>query len=214
MCLLHAADVDLDPFSKEAIKQANPALGKFQVTHEVMDMAEAARRMPSREAEFRNLILNQRVEASSPFVTPSVWQDNAEEPDSLGAIYGGLDLSETNDLTALVLVSPQQGQLHVKPVFWLPEEGIEERARKDRVPYDLWAKQGHLNTTPGRSVEYAFVADYIVGLFDKYEIRRGATGDDAWGRDAGSLIWHSVLCALAERAGLASVPARKRLICS
>lgn len=168
---LYTADEAADPFSEETIRQANPAFGDFQNAKEVLDMAEAARRMPAREADYRNLILNQRVEATNPAVTKSVWEENGGEPDGWGRVYGGLDLSEVNDLTALILVSPVGGTIGVRPYFWLPEEGLEERARKDRVPYDLWAERGFLRTTPGRSVEYRHVARFIADLFRTEDIR-------------------------------------------
>lgn len=169
---LYTAPEDADPFEEETIRLANPAFGDFQNAREILDMAEAARRMPSREAEYRNLILNQRVEASSPFIVKSVWDANAGSPNEWGPVYAGLDLSETNDLTALVLGSPVGGVLNVKPVFWLPQEGLAERSRQDRVPYDVWAKQGFLKTTPGRSIEYSYVAEYVAGLFSEMDIRK------------------------------------------
>jgi len=169
---LYTAADDADPFSDEAIIQANPAFGDFQNAEEVRGMAENARRMPSREAEFRNLILNQRVEATAPFVTRSVWEANGASPDEWGPMYGGLDLSQTGDLTALVLVSPVKGIFSVRCTFWLPGEGLAERARQDRVPYDLWAQQGHLSTTPGRAVEYEYVAGEIVRMFKEHDIRK------------------------------------------
>ena len=69
-------------------------------------MAEDARRMPAREAAYRNLVLNQRIEASSPFVTPAQWRAcNGEPLDLRGRdVFAGLDLSETRDLTALVVI--------------------------------------------------------------------------------------------------------------
>ena len=170
--VLYTADEDADPFIEETIKQANPAFGDFQNAREILDMAEGARRMPAREAEYRNLILNQRVETQSPFVTKAVWDANADEPDEWGSVYAGLDLSETSDLTALVLVSPSGSKLSVRPHFWLPGEGLEERARQDRVPYDVWRDQGFLHTTPGRSIEYEFVARFVVRLFDQMDIRK------------------------------------------
>lgn len=172
---LWEANKEADPFDEETIKQANPAFGDFQNAQEVMDMAESARRMPSREAEYRNLILNQRVEASNPFVTKTVWDANGGKPQKPALVYGGLDLSETNDLTALVLVSQK---MDVRPIFWLPEDGIEERARQDRVPYDVWAKKGLIQLTPGRSVEYEYVARYITNLFQKHDVRKIAF--DRW----------------------------------
>lgn len=169
---LYVADEHADPFAVETIKQANPAFNDFLNAQEIMRQAEMAKRMPSQEALYRNYTLNQRVEASAPFVTKSVWQANGGEPEGWGAVYGGLDLSETNDLTALVLVSPRNGLLNVKPSFWIPGEGLAERSRKDRVPYDVWKEGGHIFASPGRSVEYEHVAEHIAGLFDRHDIRR------------------------------------------
>lgn len=178
---IYDAPKDGDPFLDRTIKKANPAFGDFQNADEVRAMAADAKRMPSREAEYRNLILNQRVEASSPFVTASVWQacGGAVLDDFDGLpVYGGLDLSEVNDLTALVLVAPVGGVWNVKPTFWLPEDGIAERSRGDRVPYDLWASQGHLTLTPGASIDYEYVADHLRSLFEQLDIRQIAF--DRW----------------------------------
>jgi phage terminase large subunit-like protein len=169
---LYTADPDADPFDVETIRQANPAFDLFMNQEEILAMAEDARRMPSREAEYRNLILNQRVEASSPFVTKSIWDANGSQPTRRGDLYGGLDLSETGDLTALVLVSPDRTHLNAYCTFWLPEEGLAERSRQDRVPYDVWHKQGHLEVTPGRAVEYEYVAKKLVALFETEAVRK------------------------------------------
>jgi phage terminase large subunit-like protein len=175
---VHSAEEEEKPFLVRTIKKANPAYGIFQNKDVLKKMADRARRMPSREAAYRNLILNQRVETSNPFVTRSVWQENAGQNEGWGVAYGGLDLSETNDLTALVLVSEANGCMNTECTFWLPGEGLEERSRADRVPYDMWAKQGYLKTTPGRSVEYSYVAKYLVEIFDKKRIRKIAF--DRW----------------------------------
>jgi phage terminase large subunit-like protein len=144
-------------------------------------MAEDARRMPSRQPEYENLVLNRRVEMSSPAFPRSVWMACAGNvvPSFDGLpVYGGLDLSETTDLTALVLVSPQESVWHVKPTFWLPAEGLRERARLDRVPYDTWQKQGFLETSPGKSVEYQWVAQYLRVVFQRCDVR--AIAFDRW----------------------------------
>lgn len=169
---LYTADEDADPFAAKTIRQANPAFGDFLNAKEILGQAEQARRMPSLEALYRNYTLNQRVEASSPFITKSVWDQNSAEPGAMGSVYGGLDLSETNDLTALILLSPDGTKMNVKPTFWLPAEGLAERARQDRVPYDLWHEQGFISTTPGRSVEYDYVAVQIAAAFEEYDIRK------------------------------------------
>ena len=137
--------------------------------------------MPSREAEYRNLILNQRVEANSPFVSANVWAacgDDAEPIDGV-PVYGGLDLSATSDLTALVLIGQVDRVWQVHPTFWLPGEGLAAKARADRVPYDLWHEQGYLQAAPGKSIEYEFVAEYLRGVFDRYDVKKIAF--DRWG---------------------------------
>ena len=167
---LCTAPKDLDPFSEEAIRAANPHFDDFMNKEEVFKQASDAKRMPSREASFRNLILNQRVEARNPFVTQSIWADNGTEPDSLDGkeVYGGLDLSSVSDLTSLELVT-DDGDVH--STFWLPADGLEEKSRNDRVPYDLWAQQGFLETTPGRAIEYDFIAAYMRDLFDRCDVK-------------------------------------------
>jgi phage terminase large subunit-like protein len=178
---LHTAPDGLDPFSEEAIRAANPAFGDFQNAQEVLAMAEDARRMPSRESEYRNLILNQRVDASTPFVSRSVWADCAAPvvSDFKGLpVYAGLDLSEVSDLTAFVAVAPVEDVWHVRPTFWLPGMGLAEKARADRVPYDLWARDGWLQTTPGKTVDYEFVAAFLWTFCQSNDVRKIAF--DRW----------------------------------
>lgn len=164
---LYTADASADPFDKKTIRQANPAFGDFQNAKEVMAMAEDARRMPSREAEFRNLVLNQRVQIHNPFVSRSVWESCGGEPAPLaGETIGvGLDLSARADLTAAIITFERDGLKHVHSYFWMPEDGLMERSRRDRVPYDLWAEQGHIRTTPGGSVDYEYVVSDLADIF-------------------------------------------------
>lgn len=166
---LCTANIDLDPFSEEAIRQANPHYDDFMNKSEVLRQAQDAKRLPSREAAYRNLILNQRVEARNPFVARAIWLENGEEPDPIDGqrVYGGLDLSSVSDLTSLELVT-ESGDVH--STFWLPEDGLPEKSRADRVPYDQWAAEGYLLTTPGRAIEYEFVAQHLRDLFDRCDV--------------------------------------------
>jgi phage terminase large subunit-like protein len=178
---IDTAPPDMDPFSDEALRAANPAFDLFMNQQEVRDMLEQARRMPSRQSEYENLVLNRRVDASAPFVSKMVWQACAAPvADSFDGlpVYGGLDLSEVSDLTALVLVAPKDGVFHVQPTFWLPGVNLAEKARADRVPYDIWARDGFLRTTPGATVEYEFVAAHLRDLFETMDIRKIAF--DRW----------------------------------
>jgi phage terminase large subunit-like protein len=178
---LHTAPLDMDPFCDEAIRLANPAFGDFLNADEVRTMAANAMRMPSAENSYRNLVLNQRVSPTSPFVSVSTWDACGAMPVPLDGVpvFGGLDLSEVADLTALTLVGNVGGIWQTHPTFWLPEDGLLERSRKDRVPYDLWAKQGHLQTAPGKTVDYSFVAHHLAEILKRYDIR--AIAFDRWG---------------------------------
>jgi phage terminase large subunit-like protein len=180
---LYTADPEADPFEEATIRQANPAFGDFLNATEVLAMAEDARRMPSRESEYRNLVLNQRVERNTPFISKTVWQENggpvAKEWGRDIPVYAGLDLSATADLTAFVPIAWIADAWEVKPTFWLPGEGLAEKSRADRVPYDIWARDGQLNTTPGRAIQYEFVAEWLFGFYLAHPLLKVAF--DRWG---------------------------------
>jgi phage terminase large subunit-like protein len=153
ICSLYTAPPDADPFVIATIKMANPALGTFQNPDEVLATAADAKRMPAREAAYRSLVLNQHIEASSPLVTPQQWKACAGAPLDLRGrdVFAGLDLSETPDLTALVLIGCdiRDGTWHVQPTCGPPSDGLYAKAKSDRVPYDTWVAKGFLQTTPG-----------------------------------------------------------------
>jgi phage terminase large subunit-like protein len=179
---LYTAEMDIDPFSVKAMKQANPAFGDFLNAELVKGMAEDARRMPARESQYRNLVLNQRVEASSPFVSRSLWASCGDEPaafDEDTAIYAGLDLSSVNDLTAFVPIGRVDEVWNVHPVFWLPREGLEDKSKKDRVPYDVWERDKFLLAAPGKSVDYEFVAVFLWDFCQSHNVKKIAF--DRWG---------------------------------
>lgn len=179
---LYTADPADDPFVEETIRKANPAFGDFLNAKEVLAMAEDARRMPSRENEYRNLILNQRVDRNCPFISKSIWQANGGEvTEDWGdaPVYAGLDLSSTADLTAFVPMAQIDGAWEVKPTFWLPGEGLPEKSRADRVPYDVWAAEGLLETTPGKAIEYEYVAHWLFRFCSAHNVRKIAF--DRWG---------------------------------
>lgn len=180
---LYSAPDDADPFAEETVRLANPAFGDFQNAQETMAMAADASRMPSREPEFRNLILNQRVEMASPFISRSVWSACAGEVvesfEGL-AVYAGLDLSAVSDLTAFVAVADSGGVWNVNPTFWLPSNGLAEKSRADRVPYDTWARQGLLHATPGATVDYDFVAAFLFDFAQSNDLRKVAFDRYNW----------------------------------
>jgi len=170
VCHVYTAPEDCELDDPKAWAAANPALGIFRSIDDVTKEAKKAKALAATEPEFRNLILNQRVEAVAPFVSRSVWESNKADPGEIGRkkVWGGLDLAQVQDLTAWVAVADDGG---VHPTFWLPKEGLAEKARKDKVPYDLWEKQGWLKTTPGKAVEFEYVAEFLRGFFDQFDVQ-------------------------------------------
>lgn len=176
VCHVYTADPEADLTDPDAWKAANPAIGTFRSLVEITNKATEAARMPSVENSFRNLYLNQRVSRHTPFVSPSIWKACSGPVDESafyeGPVYGGLDLSLTTDLTALVLMAMKDGVWHVKPVFWTPEATLVERSKKDRTPYDAWVRDGFMNATPGPAVEYDYVARDIAKITEGMDVRK------------------------------------------
>ena len=181
VCKLYAAPVTLPPFVEATIKLANPAFGTFLNPIEIMAMAADAQRMPSSEASFRNLCLNQRVEACQQFIQPAQWAACGAPVGDLTRckeVYGGLDLSEAADLTALVLIGKIDGTWHVRPWFWMPSASVFERAKADRVPYDRWVQDGYLETVAGEAITYDRVAARVCEILAQHSIVKVAF--DRW----------------------------------
>ena len=171
---VHAAPMDAELDDPAAWKAANPALGLFRSLADVEQQAAEAKRMPSAEATFRNLVLNQRVSLTSPFMSRLAWESCGKPAEYLDGmeVYGGLDLSARTDLTALVLIGKDsEGVWHIQPHFWTPEKGLTERAKRDRQPYDVWVQQGFMRTTPGASVDYEIVSRDIAEITDGLDVQ-------------------------------------------
>jgi phage terminase large subunit-like protein len=182
VCHVYAADEEAELDDKEQWAKANPALGSFRSRVELEQAADKAARMPSFENSFRNLYLNQRINMVAAFVSPGVWKSGNGAPgDFDGVVYGGLDLSATTDLTALVLTSRKDGELHVRPFFWMPLDSVQDAVKRDKAPYDVWVREGLLRTTPGRVIDYAFVARDIGEICSGLHVAK--IGFDRWRMD-------------------------------
>lgn len=176
---VYSAPEGCDLMDESAWYAANPALGLFRSMDDLREQLSQAKRMPSMENSARNLLLNQVISTDSPYVSPGVWKACSGPVLPFdGPVWAGLDLSARLDLTALVLVGQVEGVWQVQPHFWTPEQGLADRARRDRAPYDVWARQGLLRTTPGASVDYAFVAADMAELLADLDVR--AVAFDRW----------------------------------
>ena len=167
-------------------KKANPSLGITVGIDKVKAACDSAQQNSAEENAFRQLRLNQWVKQAIRWMPMDVW-DKCAFPVDLKALenrvcYGGLDLSSSTDITAFVLVFPpldETDKYVILPFFWIPEENIDLRVRRDHVNYDLWQKQGFLLTTEGNVVHYGFIESFIEQLGLKYNIREIAF--DRWG---------------------------------
>lgn len=181
VCHLYAAPEDCNLLDVEGWKAANPALGLFRSEDDLREQMTQAQRMPSMENSARNLLLNQRVSTESPFVSPEVWKSCGTAPlpfDDDCPVFAGLDLSARTDLTALVLVGQVDGVWQVIPYFWTPAQGLHDRAKRDRAPYDLWHQRGYLRTTPGATVDYEHVAHDMTTILEGLNVQ--AVAYDRW----------------------------------
>lgn len=176
---------EADWTSEENWYRANPSLDHTITIDKVRDAFRKAQETPADENQFRQLRLNQWVKQSVRWMPMDKWDEcgGVVDPYALEgrACYAGLDLSSTSDLTALVLVFPPTSEDEpyiALPFFWLPEETLSLRVRRDHVPYDQWAKRGYIQTTEGNVVHYGFIERFICELGERYDIREIA--HDRW----------------------------------
>lgn len=184
--VIYGAEKDEDWTDPEVWKKVNPSLGITVGIDKVESACESAKQNPAEENAFRQLRLNQWVSSSVRWMPSEAWKKcsfPAREEDLKGRIcYGGLDLSSTTDITAFVLVFPPEDdddKYYIMPNFWIPEDTIDLRVRRDHVPYDKWQKQGFIRATEGNVIHYGYIEKFIEGLGEKYNIREIAF--DRWG---------------------------------
>ncbi len=184
--VIYGAGENEDWMDPKVWRKANPSLG-ITVQEEKMHIAcENAKQNPAEENLFRQLRLNQWVKQSTRWMPMDKW-DACDDTFDLSILqgrecFGGLDLSSTTDITAFVLVFPprtRDEKYIVLPYFWIPEENLPLRVRRDHVPYDIWEKQGYIKTTEGNVVHYGFIETFIEELGTLYNIKEIAF--DRWG---------------------------------
>lgn len=184
ICSLDKGD---DPFKDEACwAKVNPSLDFIQEGQTdgipgrqyLREQVEDARGMPSKEATTRRLNFCEWTQATSPWISWDIWSEAGERvPMSMlrkRPCVGGLDLSSTTDLTAFVLLFyPTYEDRHWRllPYFWIPDFQLEERERRDKVPYSVWIKSRDLETTPGRAISKLHVLRRMQTICDYFDVR-------------------------------------------
>ena len=184
--VIYGADESEDWTDPKVWRKANPSLGITVAEDKVRAACESAQQNPGEENAFRQLRLNQWVKQSIRWMPMEKWDlcgGKIIEEELEGRVcYGGLDLSSTTDITAFSLVFPpidDEEEYIVLPYFWIPEDTLDLRVKRDHVPYDVWQRQGFLQTTEGNVVHYGYIEKFIEKLGEKFNIREIAF--DRWG---------------------------------
>ena len=206
--VIYGADESDDWTDPKVWKKANPSLDITVGIDKVKAACESAKQNPGEENAFRQLRLNQWVKQAVRLMPMEKWDKCAfavDEDELEGRVcYGGLDLSSTTDITTFVLVFPpslggaasvprlgdgfatsccppldEDDKYIILPYFWIPEDNLTLRVNRDHVPYDVWERQGYLQTTEGNVVHYGFIEQFIERLGERFNIREIAF--DRWG---------------------------------
>ena len=184
--VIYGADESDDWTDPKVWKKANPSLDITVGIDKVKAACDSAKQNPGEENAFRQLRLNQWVKQAVRWMPMEKWDKCAfsvDEDELEGRVcYGGLDLSSTTDITAFVLVFPpldEDDKYIILPYFWIPEDNLTLRVNRDHVPYDVWERQGFLQTTEGNVVHYGFIEQFIEKLGERFNIREIAF--DRWG---------------------------------
>lgn len=166
--------------------KANPNLGISVDLDDLRSKAKRAKDIPSALTHFLTKHLNIWTRAAEIWIAPEKWKACGGPLDMQALAgrrcYGGLDLSNTLDITAWVLVFPptsEDDRYIVLPRFWVPEDAIRERSLNDRAPYEAWQKQGLIEATPGEVIDYEFIYAQVDRDAQTYDIAE--IGYDRWG---------------------------------
>jgi phage terminase large subunit-like protein len=171
---IYAADPDDDPFVEETWRKANPNYGITTKPDYFSQMSQRAKQSASEEVVFRTLHLNQWCSAATKWIRHGAWEANADplRPTEERTAYCGIDLASTTDTTAFVAVWPDDdGTYDIHAHVFIPEETADEAAKRDRVPYRQWAKEGFVTLTEGDICDYDAVRDYVLSFAEKNKVR-------------------------------------------
>lgn len=182
--VIYAADETDDWTDPQTWAKANPSLGETVKPDYLERECKRAQETPAYENTFRRLHLNQWTQQETRWLPIAAWDacSGVVDREELRGqdCYGGLDLASTTDIAAFVLVFPMSdGAYAALPHFWIPADNMPERVRRDRVPYDVWVRQGYVTATPGNVIDYGYIKRHIAELGEQYFIRD--VGFDRWG---------------------------------
>lgn len=161
-------------------EKANPNLG-VSVSLEYLEAeCRTAKETPGYENTFRRLHLNMRTEQDVRWLSLEAWEANATplppQEELLGRdCFAGLDLANTADVAAFVLVFPPRDAVepwYVLPRFWVPAAACLLRERKNKTRFDDWVRRGFMDQTPGDVIDFSFIEAAILEANRLYRINK------------------------------------------
>lgn len=161
--------------------KCNPALGYGVKLEYLRNKFIKAQHSGEDEVAFKTKHLNLWTSGATVWIRDKVWDSASVEKVEYkkGAVcYGGLDLASTTDIAALVLVFPKDEGIDVLCKFWIPKDKMMERARRDKVPYLTWVRDGHITATEGMVIDYKVIEHDITELCEEYDVK--LIGYDRW----------------------------------
>jgi phage terminase large subunit-like protein len=183
---IYSAPEDADWTDEKVWFACNPALDDFRSLGEMRTACRQAQERPAAENTFRRLYLNQWTRSETRWMSLENWDACSGEVNQTELVgqrcYGGLDLASTIDIAALALAFPQDdGHVKVLMHYWIPAEKMRERINRDRVPYDVWVRQGLMTATPGNVIDYTSIARHVEEAVELYSFQELAY--DPWNAD-------------------------------
>lgn len=178
--VIHAADPEDDWTLPATWRKAHPGIGISVPESFIASECERARQMPSYENTFKRLMLNLWTEQATRWLSCEQWDKcEGELPDLAGAeCCLGLDLSNTTDVSALLMAFAKGKHVYLKAKFWCPLTGVRRRSLTDAVPYQTWIDGGLIQATPGPTIDYDFIRAEINALAEQFTI--GKIAYDPW----------------------------------
>lgn len=162
--------------------KANPNLGVSLSADYLADQVKDAKNRPEAVRNVMTKNVDLWVDAERTWILDDVWQKcigTTATVDLKGcACWGGLDLSNVSDITAYVLLFHENDRFQLLPYFWIPEEKMLEKIRKENINYDKWVATGYVTVTPGNVIDYDFVKAHILRIVADYDLRTSAY--DRW----------------------------------
>jgi phage terminase large subunit-like protein len=171
--VVYGLDQAEDWTDSENWMKSNPSLGQTVGLSFYEGEYRKVKALPREENAFRTFYLSQWVGQETRYIPMEHW-DQCNGPVELPRkrkAFAGLDLSATTDLTALTVVAENaSGGLDVFSYPFLPGDHLDERERRDRVPYGMWAKEGYLTLTPGRTIRYRAIKERVLAVAQEFEL--------------------------------------------